>query len=104
MAYTLDIARRAERDLGGIYQQIDAEDSDAAFEWYLGLKTAILSLEKLPNRCPAVKENVRLRQLLYGQKPHIYRVIFRVIERHKRVEVLHIRHGARRAFNPSELA
>jgi mRNA-degrading endonuclease RelE of RelBE toxin-antitoxin system len=34
--------------------------------------------------------------LLYGHKPHIYRIIYRVVERHKRVDVVHIRHGARR--------
>jgi len=36
--------------------------------------------------------------LLYGIKPHIYRVIYRVLENRKQVEVLHIRHGARRRF------
>jgi toxin ParE1/3/4 len=40
-------------------------------------------------------ENAQLRHLLYGNKPHVYRVIFRVIEKQKRVDVLHIRHGAR---------
>jgi hypothetical protein len=40
-------------------------------------------------------ENSKLRHLLYGNKPHIYRAIFRVGEKQKLVEVLHIRHGAR---------
>jgi len=42
--------------------------------------------------------------LLYGNKPHSYRVIYRVLERQKRVEVLHIRHGARRRFEPSDVS
>jgi len=39
-----------------------------------------------------------LRHLLYGKKPHIYRVIYRFLEKQKQVEVLHIRHGTRRRF------
>jgi mRNA-degrading endonuclease RelE of RelBE toxin-antitoxin system len=58
----------------------------------------------MPNRCPATPENPRLRHLLYGRKPHVYRVIYRVLENEKRVNVLHIRHGARRKFKASGLA
>ena len=43
-------------------------------------------------------ENDKLRHLLYGNKPHIYRAIFRVVEKQKLIEVLHIRHGARSGF------
>ena len=103
MAYAVNVARRAERDLAGIYGQIDAEESDSALKWYRGLRKAILSLEEMPSRCPATKENARLRHLLNGHKPHVYRAIFRVLERRKTVEVLHIRHGARREFKASDL-
>jgi plasmid stabilization system protein ParE len=41
--------------------------------------------------------------LLYGGKPHVYRAIYRVLEKQKVVEVLHIRHGARREFTASGL-
>ncbi len=98
MAYLVNLTVRAQRDLAFLYLQIDAEDSDAALKWYAGLKEAILSLEEQPNRCPVAPESDKFRHLLYGQKPHIYRAIYRVLERQKRVEVLHIRHGARRRF------
>jgi len=104
MAYVVDISFRAERDLAQLYRQIDAEYSDAALKWYRGLKQAILSLEEQPNRCPVTRQRDKLRHLLYGRKPHIYRVIFRVLEKQKRVEVLHIRHGARQRLDPSDLA
>ena len=74
------------------------EHSDAALQWYKGLKQAILSLDEFPNRCPVTPESNRLRHLLYGHKPDIYRVAYRVLEKQKRVEVLHIRHGARQEF------
>jgi toxin ParE1/3/4 len=104
MAYLVSITPRAERDLTDIYEHIEAAHSNSALNWYTGLKEAILSLEIHPNRSPVTPETRELRHLLYGHKPHIYRVIYRVLEKQKRVEILHIRHGRRHEFQPSELA
>ena len=104
MAYLVNITARAERDFAYLFDEINAQYSDAAVRWYQGLKAAVLSLEKSPNRCPVTPENANLRHLLYGRKPHIYRVIYRVVEKRKQVDVLHIRHGARRGFGPSPIA
>jgi hypothetical protein len=41
--------------------------------------------------------------LLYGRKPHVYRVIYRVLVKQMQVNVLYIRHGARREFSSPEL-
>ena len=98
MAYRIKIMPRAERDLAARYQQINAEHSGAALKWYRSLKGAILSLEQSPNRCGVTPESSKLGHSLYGHKPHIYRVIYRVLEKHKEVEVLHVRHGARNEF------
>ena len=103
MAYFVNITPRAERDFASLYREINAEESDAALEWYRGLKEAVLTLEELPNRCPVTSEKAQLRHLLYGNKPHVYRVIFRVVEKQKRVDVLHIRHGARDKFKGSDV-
>jgi plasmid stabilization system protein ParE len=103
MAYLIDITTRAERDLDSLFEAIRAGDSETALKWYKGLYEAILTLEKLPNRCPVTRENPRLRHLLYGRKPHVYRVIYQVFENEKRVHVLHIRHGARREFRETDL-
>ena len=104
MAYLVSITSRAERDLAHLYGEINAEHSDAALKWYLGLKEAILSLEVRPNRCLVTRRRDKLRHLLYGYNPHTYRVIYRVLENQKQVEVLHIRHGARRKLKTSDLA
>jgi len=103
MAYVVKILPRAELDREKLYEHIHAEDSDAALEWYRGLRTAIFSLANNPARCPVTPENPRFRHLLYGHKAHVYRVIFRVLEKQQQVEVLHIRHGARRKLKKSEL-
>jgi len=103
IAYLANITTRAERDLVSLYDEIDAEHSGAALDWYSGLKNAVLSLERMPKRCSVTRENSRLRHLLYGYRHNIYRVIFRVLEKQKQVQVLHIRHGARRRFKASDL-
>jgi len=94
---------RAQRDLAAIYEWIDANSSGTALIWYQALKDAIGTLRDSPNRCPMTPEDVTLRHLLHGNKPHIYRVIHRVWEPQKLVQVLHIRHGARQAFDAGDL-
>jgi toxin ParE1/3/4 len=98
MAYRVKITPRAQRDLLGLYHRIGARSSDAALAWYSGLRQAIRSLRDNPRRSPATPENPGLRHLLYGNKPHIYRVIYRVVERQMEVHILHVRHGARQEF------
>ena len=104
MEYLVKITPRAERDLSHLFQEIDAEYSEAAHNWYLGLKKAVLSLQKYPKRCSVTRKRGELRHLLYGGRPHVYRVIYRILEKQKQVEVLHIRHGARRKFREYDLA
>jgi plasmid stabilization system protein ParE len=104
MAYLVSITSRAERDLAQLYGGINADRSDSALKWYLGLKEAILSLEGQPNRCPVTRRRDKLRHALYGHNPHTYRIIYRVLENQKQVEVPHIRHGARQKLKTSDLA
>ncbi len=94
---------RAERDLAGLYDWIGAHSSGAALTWYRGLRDAVRALRNTPNRCPMTPEDRHLRHLLYGSKPHIYRVIYRIPEKQKQVDVLHIRHAARQQFETGEL-
>jgi toxin ParE1/3/4 len=96
MEYAVSLTARAERDVANLFEEINAEDSEAARKWYLGLKKKILSLGTMPFRCSVTPENATLRHLLYGRGHSTYRVIYRVTA--KQVEVLHIRHGARKKF------
>ena len=69
--------------------------------WFQGLREAVASLSHSPQRCPLAPENAvfpfEVRQLLYGRKPHVYRVLF-TIEGAATVSVVHIRHGRRQPF------
>ena len=98
MAYRVRVTRRAQLDLAGIYRWIGAESSDAAFSWYVGLNETIRNLCQNPGRSPVAPENKDLRHLLYGRKPHVFRIIYRIMEKQNQVEVLHVRHGARAEF------
>lgn len=103
MAYLVNVTVRAERDLAQLFEDIHAADSESARRWYRGLKKTILSLERFPNRSPVFRGRGNLRALLYGRKPNVYRVIYRVLEKQREVQVLHIRHGARREVKDSGL-
>lgn len=96
MEYVVNLTARAARDLEHLYEEIDAANSDTARKWYRGLKEEILSLERLPHRCSVTSENKEMRHLLYGHGHSTYRVIFRTVG--KQVDVLHIRHGAKKTL------
>lgn len=103
MAYVVSLTVRAERDLEEIYERVHAAESAAARRWFERLKREIISLQDHPNRCAVTPESGRLRQLLYGHKTRVYRIIYVVVEDDKRVYVLHVRHGARRRFRTGDI-
>ncbi len=107
MTYRVELTGRAARDLASLYEEKQAGAIEAAARWFNGLERAVGTLESLPHRCPAAPESAKggrpLRNLLYGKKPHVYRVIFAIYESDKAVKVLTIRHGARDEFIADEL-
>jgi toxin ParE1/3/4 len=100
MTFRVELTARAGRDLRNIYRRIHADSSMQAFAWFNGLEAIVHSLDEYPNRGAITPESNKLRHLLYGNKPHIHRIIYSVDQRAKKVRVLHIRHGARDAFTP----
>jgi len=103
MEYHVSVTSRAECDLEDIYQTIHADSSPLAFAWFNGLEKRIYSLDHFPDRGAITRENRNLRQLLYGRKPHIYRIIYSVDHEAQKVTILHIRHGARQAFTTKDI-
>jgi toxin ParE1/3/4 len=107
MAYLVEFSARAIRDLEVRYVEKDAAESNAAARWYNGLEEAVDALGWYPHRCPLAPEarklKRKLRHLLYGKKPYVYRVIYELDEGRQAVWVLTMRHGARRKLKPSDL-
>ncbi|OGA49574.1 MAG: hypothetical protein A3G25_21170 [Betaproteobacteria bacterium RIFCSPLOWO2_12_FULL_63_13] len=99
MDFHVELSDQAQGDIAAIYDRLLSEQAgDAGERWFVALRAAVASLASLPSRCPPASENrdspVEVRQLLYGRRPHVYRILF-AIEGNV-VQVLHIRHGRRR--------
>jgi plasmid stabilization system protein ParE len=110
MAYRIEFTARAEADIDGVVEYIRQQAPMHAVSWYQGLKEAIQTLSEMPMRCPLAPEGKRtrrdIRQLLYGKRSGVYRVIFRIEEKAKGgpvVRILHIRHGSRARLNIKDL-
>jgi len=98
MAFRVEISAEAELDAISILEWLISQHAgDAGLRWFMAMEEAIASLANLPARCTVAPENARfpgeVRQLLYGRKPHVYRILFTI--RGDTVHVLHIRHGRR---------
>jgi toxin ParE1/3/4 len=107
MAYLVEMTARAARDLEMLYLAKNTAESKVAARWYNDLEVAVSSLTTHPYRCPVAPESRRtkrqLRHLLYGMKPHVYRVIYEVQAQLQTVWVLTIRHAARRKAQADQL-
>lgn len=77
----------------------------AADNWFNGFVKALDSLITSPSRCGLALENdavgPEIRQLLYGRRCGVYRVLFTIAK--NEVRVLHIRHAARQTMTADEL-
>jgi toxin ParE1/3/4 len=102
MAYRVDLTDRAARDLRRLYRTINADDAAQARAWFNGLEKAILSLDEHPARGAVIAEDASLRQLLYGRRRYVWRIIYAIDEGNRVVTVLHIRYGGRDALVPDD--
>ena len=107
MAYRVEIARRAEADLEALYLWVVERAPQQGARWFNGLERAVLSLDQHPKRCPVAPEsfdpNRPVRVLLYGRKPHAYRIFFTIDDDADIVRVVHVRRGARQRPVADEL-
>lgn len=98
MAFRVSQTQEADRELESILFWLKAEQAgDSGVRWFGRLTQALKSLSEFPQRCPVAPENVDLpvevRQLVFGRKPHYYRILFTIES--DTVTVLHVRHGKR---------
>jgi plasmid stabilization system protein ParE len=96
MTFRVETTAAAEQDADAILDWLLSQHAGAAgFRWFLALQDAIASLAEFPKRCPLAPESAvfpfEVRHLLYGHKPHVYRILFTIED--QTVNVLHIRHG-----------
>src|ERR1700692_1850999 len=99
MTFRVEVSAQAESDAEAILDWLLSQHAgETGIRWFLALEDAIASLSTFPERCPLAPEDARfpfqVRQLLYGRKPHVYRILFTL--EGETVHVLHIRHGRRK--------
>jgi plasmid stabilization system protein ParE len=109
MAYRVEIAPLALGNLDAAYVFIKKESRERAAQWLSGIMEAILSLEKMPARCPIASESndigQEIRFLLYGKHHHAYKIFFSIHARRPRgtIRVFHVRHGAMKQLLADDL-
>ena len=99
MAFRVEVTPKAKRDANAIVEWLLSQHAgEAGLRWFRRLEEAVASLSEFPGRCRLAPENVsvpfEMRQLLYGHKPHVYRILFSIDG--ETVYVLRIRHGRRK--------
>lgn len=104
MTYKLIVAPPALADLDEAYRWIAERSPENAARWYNRFLDALSTLERFPRRCEVAPESrhvgLEIRQLLYGRRGGVYRVLFTI--RGREVHVLHVRHAARRTMTAEE--
>ena len=99
MTFRVELSAQAQSDAEAILDWLLSEHAgETGLRWFLAMEDAIASLSTFPKRCPLAPENAQfpfeVRQLLYGHKPHLYRILFTI--EGESVKILHIRHGRRK--------
>lgn len=105
MTYEVRVHRLARLDLGDAYKWAFLRAPNTADRWFDRFRAAIRSLESAPDRCPLATEhrkvNLAIRELLFGRRPNVFRVVFFVDE--TIVRVLRIRRGQRRPLTRRQI-
>jgi plasmid stabilization system protein ParE len=106
MTYRIRLTPTAVSEAEQAYVWLLDNAPGRASQWHNGLIEKIDTLARHPGRCTRVPESdsfhEEIRQLFYGRRPGVYRILFRVMD--DTVEVLHIRHGARAPVDPPDRA
>ena len=102
MRCTVNITPEAQDNISDEFNYIRARSPMSAAKWIRGLYRQIDSLELMPSRFGAAREQAYfeedLRQLVY--KSH--RIIYLIDENRRYVDVLYVRHAKRRAIGEPE--
>lgn len=97
MTYTLFVKRRAYVDIDGMFESVRRRVGRArASRWRDGLLARLTTLEQHPEMWPLADEaadlGLDLRELLYGRRRNVYRILFTVDG--QTVNVHRVRHAA----------
>jgi len=93
MQFQVIITPSAKADIFEINTWFLENYPDLAESWLWGISQSVTSLSKFPERCPVSAESeafdVVVRQLIYGKKPHTYRILYSIQD--DKVYILRVR-------------
>lgn len=92
MDYRLVYAQKALNDLAEIISHIAEDDADAAAHFGSSLVEHVELLTRFPRMGGLIRKRPLIRKLLHSP----FLIYYRVREAKRKIEVLHIRHGARK--------
>jgi plasmid stabilization system protein ParE len=111
MTFRVILTPRAAADADEAAAYIKRFSPERAARWFDGLMQAVLSLDEMPHRCPQAPEaeilGSDIRQLLYGKRGGVYRIVFRIYGAESTgpvVRVLAVRHSARRPLQAEDVS
>jgi plasmid stabilization system protein ParE len=103
--HAITIFPRATADIGGAVTWRSQRSSLDGARLHAGLLAAIRTLANRPDRCPLADEaadlGLELRELLYGRRQTMYRVLFTITG--QTVNVLRVRHAAQDRLKPGDV-
>ncbi len=97
MAYRVNLTERVLRELDNIHAEINVPGSAGAARWFARLEDTIQLLASSPRMGKPAREASGVREIIYGKKPHLYRVLYEIDENTRSVEILSIWHGRRKS-------
>ena len=93
MKFQVLITPSAKADIFEINTWLLSNYPNIAEKWLFGISQAVTSLSRFPERCLISPESeafdVIVRQLIYGKKPHTYRILFSI--QNDKVFILRVR-------------
>jgi plasmid stabilization system protein ParE len=97
MPFEVDIMFRAKIDVVETIDWLKRRSPQSAASWRSLLEKQLQTLEDRPQRCALAAEaadlGIEIRELLFGKRRNIYRILF--VVQSNRVKVLRIRHSLR---------
>ncbi len=105
MPFQVIFRPRAELDIAAAATWLARHNAAAAAHWRTGLFRIVENLETNPNRYPAAEESVDLgldlRELLYGRRRNVYRILFTITG--QTVNILRVRHAAQDRLSADDI-
>lgn len=105
MPYTVRFTHRALADVDAAAAYRARRSATAAVRWQVELLAQVAILEQSPNRCPLADEaddlGLELRELLYGRRRSIHRILFTI--EGESVIIHRVRHAAQNRLTNDDI-